>query len=99
MNPFITNPHLLKPGDLVTLLEGVPVRKREAEEEEKGIPVKKAERPEPVPVPVVTGIDVSGLTNVQALGYLSVKDVKPWGFVLENPLNLETSSIYASLLL
>lgn len=82
MNPFITNPHLLKPGDVVTLLEGVPVRKREAEEEEKEIPVKKAEKPEPVPVPVVTGIDVSGLTNVQALGYLSVKDVKPWGFVL-----------------
>jgi hypothetical protein len=58
------------------------VKKREAEEEEKEIPVKKAEKPEPVPVPVVTGIDVSGLTNVQALGYLSLKEVKPWGFIL-----------------
>ena len=82
MNPFITNPHLLKPGDVVTLLEGVPVRKREAEEEEKEIPVKKAEKPEALPLPGVTGIDVSGLTNVQALGYLSEKKVKPWGFVL-----------------
>jgi hypothetical protein len=82
MNPFITNPHLLKPGDLVTLLEGVPVRRAEVEQEEKEIPVKKAEEPKPVTAPVVTGIDVSGLTNVQALGHLSVKEVDPWGFVL-----------------
>ena len=60
MNPFITNPHLLKPGDLVTLLEGVPVRRAEVEQEEKEIPVKKAEEPKPVSAPVVTGIDVSG---------------------------------------
>jgi hypothetical protein len=82
MNPFITNPHLLKPGDVVTLLEGVPLKKPEAEEEEKEIPVKKAEEPTPVSFPVVTGIDVSGLTNVHALGYLSVKEAEPWGFVL-----------------
>jgi hypothetical protein len=82
MNPFITNPHLLKPGDLVTLLEGVPVRRAEAEEEEKEIPVKEAEEPKPVPAPVITGIDVSGLTNVHALGYISVKEVEPLGFIL-----------------
>jgi hypothetical protein len=82
MNPFITNPHLLKPGDVVTLLEGVPVKRREAEEEEKEIPVKKAEEPKAAPAPVMKGIDISGLTNVQALGYLSVKEVDPWGFVL-----------------
>ena len=81
MNPFITNPHLLKPGDLVTLLEGVPVRRAEVEQEEKELPIKKAEEPKPVAAPVVTGIDVSGLTNVQALGHLSVKEVDPWGFV------------------
>ncbi|KPK25280.1 MAG: hypothetical protein AMK69_14725 [Nitrospira bacterium SG8_3] len=82
MNPFITNPHLLKPGDLVTLLEGVPVRRAEVEQEEKEMPVKKAEEPKPITAPAVTGIDVSGLTNVQALGHLSVKEVDPWGFVL-----------------
>ncbi|UCB48128.1 MAG: LysM peptidoglycan-binding domain-containing protein [Deltaproteobacteria bacterium] len=83
MNPFITNPHLLRPGDEVTLLEGVPVKRAEAEEEEK-VPVKKAEEPKPARAPVVTGmegIDVSVLTNVHALGYLSVKEVDPWGFV------------------
>ncbi|MGD8227632.1 MAG: LysM domain-containing protein [Desulfobacteraceae bacterium] len=84
MNPFITNPHLLKPGDLVTLLEGIPVRRAEVEQEEKEIPVKKAEKPKPVTAPMVTGIDVSGLTNVQALGQLSVKEVDPWGFVLSS---------------
>jgi hypothetical protein len=82
MNPFITNPHLLKPGDLVTLLEGVPVRRAEAEKVGKEIAVKKAEEPKPVTAPVVTGIDVSGLTNVQAIGHLSVKEADPWGFVL-----------------
>jgi hypothetical protein len=82
MNPFITNPHLLKPGDVVTLLEGVPVRRAEAEQEAKEAPIKKAEEPKAVPAPVVTGIDVSNLTDVQALGYLSVKEVDPWGFVL-----------------
>ena len=85
MNPFITNPHLLKPGDEVTLLEGVPIKKAKAEEEEK-IPVKKAEEPRPVRAPAVTGavtgIDVSVLTDVQALGYLSAKEVDPWGFIL-----------------
>ncbi len=84
MNPFITNPHLLKPGDLVTLLEGVPVRRAEVEQEGKEIPIKKAEEPKPVTAPMVTGIDVSGLANVQALGHLSVKEVEPWGFVLSS---------------
>jgi len=82
MNPFITNPHLLKPGDSVTLLEGVPVKKAEVEEKEKEIPVKEAKEPKPVPAPVMAGIDVSGLTNVHALGYISVKEVEPLGFIL-----------------
>jgi len=37
MNPFITNPHLLKPGDVITLLEGVPVL--------KSAPVTMAKKP------------------------------------------------------
>lgn len=78
MNPFITNPHLLKPGDLVTLLEGVPLKK--PVEEEK-IPVKEVPKPKPI-VPKVAGIDVSGFTNVHTLGYLSAKEMEPWGTVL-----------------
>jgi hypothetical protein len=85
MNPFITNPHLLKPGDVVTLLEGVPVRRAEMEQEEqkgKELPTEKAEAPKPTTAPMVTGVDVSALTNVKALGHLSEKEVDPWGFVL-----------------
>ena len=26
MNPFVTNPHLLEPGDVIALLDGVPTR-------------------------------------------------------------------------
>ena len=32
MNPFITNPHLLEPGDVITLLEGVPFKKSYGQE-------------------------------------------------------------------
>jgi hypothetical protein len=92
MNPFITNPHLLKPGDLVTLLEGVPVRRAEAEQEEKEIPLKKPEEPKPVTAAMVTGIDVSGLTNVHALGHLSLEKADPWGFVLDSESGMQLLS-------
>ena len=92
MNPFITNPHLLKPGDLVTLLEGVPLRRAEVEQEGKEIPVEKAEEPKPVTAPVVTGIDVSGITNVEAIGHLSVKEADPWGFILASQSGRELLS-------
>ena len=75
MNPFITNPHLLKPGDVITLLEGVPIKKPE---EKKEIAVKEPAKPKPV-VTEITGIDISSLTNVHALGYLSDREVGSWG--------------------
>lgn len=91
MNPFVTNPHLLKPGDVITLLEAVPTKRPEAvqaakeeektEKEEKEIPVKKVEEPKAMPLPIVKGLDVSLVTNVKALGYLSTKEVEPWGFI------------------
>ena len=72
MNPFITNPHLLDPGDVVTLLEEVPIK------EEKEIPVKEIAKP----VPALKGIDVSGLTNVKGLGYIIHEEVEAWGHLL-----------------
>jgi nucleoid-associated protein YgaU len=30
MNPFVTNPHLLKPGDVITLLEKEDISKKKA---------------------------------------------------------------------
>lgn len=79
MNQFVTNPHLLEPGDVLTLLEDVPILKSKEEE----VAVQKSEELEPMgPV----GIDVSGLTNMDALGYLSDVEAEPWGnlFASEN---------------
>jgi hypothetical protein len=81
MNQFITNPHLLEPGDVVTLLEGVPILRHD-EEKAAG---KEPEKPKPVAAGPI-GIDVSALTNVDALGYLSDAEAELWGdlFASEN---------------
>lgn len=86
LNPFITNPHLLKPGDVVTLFEEVPAKRPEVAEEkvEEKVPEKKVEPAPPPAVAAVSGVDISGLTNVHALGYLSVKEVEPWGHVFSS---------------
>ena len=70
MNPFVTNPHLLNPGDIITLLEDIPVRSKPIPQEEN-IPPKK-----------ITGIDISGLTNVETMGYLSIQKQEPCGSII-----------------
>lgn len=72
MNPFVTNPHLLKPGDIITLFEAAPEKaEKAAEVAEKAAP----------PVPKMKGVDVSGLTKAEAMGYLSLVNVESWGFI------------------
>lgn len=81
MNPFVTNPHLLKPGDVITLLEDVPIQRLEEEK----IAAKEPEKFEPIATrPLV--VNISGLTNVKALGYLSGTETETWGdiFASEN---------------
>jgi len=67
MNPFVTNPHLLKPGDKIRLMEGYPFK--------EGVAVKREEAQKPELTPKKPwwehGLDVSGLTNVNSMGYLS----------------------------
>lgn len=80
MNPFISNPHLLKPGDIITLLENVPVKELPA-------PEKKTALPQETPAEFVygeTGIDVSGFTNVASIGFFSTKQIEPWGYILSS---------------
>jgi len=76
MNPFVTNPHFLKPGDAIVLLEKEPLKEETA-------PVAEETEPEvtTTSAPAVTGIDVSGLANVKTLGFLSSKKVKSWGHI------------------
>jgi hypothetical protein len=72
MNPFVTNPHLLKPGDIITLFEGAPEKKEKvAEPAEKAAP----------PVPKMKGVDVSGLYKPEARGYLSLVEFESWGYI------------------
>jgi hypothetical protein len=71
MNPFVTNPHLLKPGDIITLLEDVPA------EAKPPVAAKPAAEEEVAP----SGIDVSRLTNVESMGFLATQAVKPVGRV------------------
>jgi len=78
MNPFITNPHFLNPGDVITLLEEEPPEKAKAAEEETREPVVEEKESETE----TAGIDFSGYTNVEGLGYLSRTKVTPWGRLL-----------------
>jgi hypothetical protein len=84
MNKFITNPHWLKPGDVITLLEY---------EKEKPTPAKrevalKEEKPTEVPQETEKpterrGINVESLTNVEALGFLRQNPIEPWGRIFD----------------
>ncbi len=71
MNPFVTNPHLLKPGDLITLIEKEDMAKKKVAER----PSKEAAKP----VPKLKGVDLGLLTNPATMGYLSLTKVEPWG--------------------
>jgi hypothetical protein len=71
MNPFVTNPHLLKPGDIITLFESESKKEKVAGPAEKAAPS----------APMMKGVDVSGLTKPEAMGYLSLVDVEGWGFI------------------
>ncbi len=77
MNPFITNPHLLEPGDVITLFEQELIKEvREVKGEETAIkePVKEEE-----PKPPVMGIDAGHLTDLDNIGFLSHEEITSWG--------------------
>ena len=89
MNPFITNPHLLEPGDVITLFEQEPVKavsEAKAAEKEPAVKEKEPAVKEKEAKPGVMGIDVGHLTDVNALGFLSLEKIIPWGalFASEN---------------
>lgn len=73
MNSFITNPHLLIPGDEITLFENIPIK----------APVKLKPKPIEIPVeepePPIMGIGLEGIANINKLGFYSTKKIIPWG--------------------
>jgi hypothetical protein len=85
MNKFITNPHWLKPGDVITLLKYGKEREPIPIKQEVAIPVEKSvEAPhEPVKPTQIHAIDASSLTNVEALGFLRRHPIDPWGRIFD----------------
>jgi len=72
MNLFVTNPHLLKPGDLVTLIEKEDMLKRKT-------PLDKSSKGVAGSIPSLKGMDLGGLTTFSKMGYLSLHKVESWG--------------------
>ncbi|MBN1847036.1 MAG: LysM peptidoglycan-binding domain-containing protein [Deltaproteobacteria bacterium] len=77
MNPFVTNPHLLTPGDVITLFDTDDIKPIIVKKDES-LPVKKTEEPAKTE-PAITGVSLEGVTNVKALGFLSFEKINPWG--------------------
>lgn len=75
MNPFITNPHLLKPGDVVKLFEAPSAS-------DKGAAQASAPPPPKDDRGLEAGLDVSPFTEVASAGFLSRNGVQPWGRIL-----------------
>jgi len=77
MNEFITNPHWLRPGDVITLLEYEEIRKKKLQAAKKIVEVEKR------PLKKLMGIDVSSLTNLKGLGFLRQERIEPWGRIFD----------------
>jgi len=71
MNPFITNPHLLKKGDVITLFESEMMKKRPE-------PVMKPEE-KPAPVKKPNAIDLTGIADLSKRGFLSKTPIESYG--------------------
>lgn len=76
MNSFVTNPHLLTPGDIITLFN----EKEEKQPEKVEAPVEKTtERVIKKAEPEIMGIGLEGLTNTDSAGFFSYNEIIPWG--------------------
>jgi hypothetical protein len=71
MNSFITNPHLLIPGDVITLYEMSEL----LAQKEKTVP-EAAKEEEPAPI---MGVDIHGIINTNKIGFYSSEKIDTWG--------------------
>jgi len=76
-NPFVTDPEKLHPGDVIALLEDVPIKTVSVESMGGVQSLIGADDT----TWATKGVDIFEYCNVEALGFLSPDRVKPWGFV------------------
>lgn len=76
MNPFVTNPHLLKPGDPIRIGTLEPAALKQPETVTPAV-AEAVQAPEKN----ITGIQVGGLTPINARGFLSNEEETPWSIV------------------
>ena len=85
-NSFVTDPGRLNPGDVIALLEEVPV---------KQVPTQRVGGLKSLiggddDAWTAKAVDVSEFCNLEALGFLSPEGVKPWGVIVSD----ETERIF-----
>ncbi|RJR33776.1 MAG: LysM peptidoglycan-binding domain-containing protein [Desulfobacteraceae bacterium] len=76
MNPFVTNPHLLKPGDVIRIGTPEPAAPKPHQEETPAV-VKSVEPVEKR----ATGIKVGAIVPINARGFLSAREAQPWSVI------------------
>lgn len=76
-NSFVTDPGRLHPGDVISLLEDVPIKTVSTQ----GVGGLQSLIGADDATWTTQGVDVSQYCNVEALGFLSPQGVKPWGRV------------------
>lgn len=78
MNPFITNPHFLHKGDVITLIEKKPAKKVELIQTAAAEPVPEVKKPEPKE----QGLDLSQFAHFNQIGYLTKDIIQPLGKIV-----------------
>ncbi len=81
LNSFITNPHLILPGEIITLFEK---EDEISDASEEAAPEAPPVVEEEVAEPKKMGIDIERLTDVDALGFFSYEKISPWGMLFES---------------
>ena len=77
MNQFITNPHWIKPGEIITLYDYETLK---AKAQKKIVAQKRVPQKETATM----GLDVSGVINTKALGFLQLEREEPWGIIFDH---------------